>query len=63
MMKAASVAARTAPRRSFHASRVAAAGKDVQFGTEGRGMMLAGVDKLADAVQVRQPPLVLKKHL
>jgi hypothetical protein len=47
---------RAAPRRSLHATRVAAAGKDVHFGTEGRAMMLAGVDKLADAVQVKRPP-------
>ena len=39
-------------RRSLHATRVAAAGKDVYFGTEGRAMMLSGVEKLADAVQV-----------
>ena len=27
-------------------------GKDVRFGNEARALMLAGVDKLADAVQV-----------
>jgi len=32
------------------------AGKDVMFGTEGRAMMLEGVDKLADAVQVTLGP-------
>jgi hypothetical protein len=53
MLKASTLlAARAAPRRSIHATRIAAAGKDVYFGTEGRGKMLAGVDKLADAVQV-----------
>merc|ERR1719235_1870403 len=31
-------------------------GKDVRFGTEARAMMLAGVDKLADAVQVTLGP-------
>ena len=29
-------------------------GKDVRFGNEARAKMLAGVDKLADAVQVRR---------
>lgn len=28
-------------------------GKDVRFGNEARALILAGVDKLADAVQVR----------
>lgn len=28
-------------------------GKDVRFGNDARALMLAGVDKLADAVQVR----------
>ena len=28
-------------------------GKDVRFGVEARALMLQGVDKLADAVQVR----------
>ena len=42
--------------RSFHASASVLAGKDIYFGTEGRGMMLAGVDKLADAVQVTLGP-------
>lgn len=31
-------------------------GKDVRFGTDARAMMLAGVDKLADAVQVTLGP-------
>jgi len=53
--KATSAAlSRAMPRRSLHATRVAAAGKDVYFGTEGRAMMLAGVEKLADAVQVKR---------
>jgi hypothetical protein len=34
-------------------ARTMASGKDVKFGAEARAMMLAGVDKLADAVQVR----------
>ena len=29
-------------------------GKDVRFGVEARALMLQGVDKLADAVQVRR---------
>ena len=52
-MKASTqLASRAAPRRAFHATRSVAAGKDLMFGVEGRGLMLAGVDKLADAVQV-----------
>jgi chaperonin GroEL len=47
---------RLAPRRAIHASRVLNAGKDVRFGTDGRTLMLAGVDKLADAVQVTLGP-------
>ena len=31
----------------------AMSGKEIKFGTEGRAAMLAGVDLLADAVQVR----------
>merc|ERR1719198_44100 len=31
-------------------------GKDVRFGTDARMLMLAGVDKLADAVQVTLGP-------
>ncbi len=34
-------------------ARTMASGKDVKFGAEARALMLAGVDKLADAVQVR----------
>mmetsp|Transcript_32594 Transcript_32594/g.85924 ORF Transcript_32594/g.85924 Transcript_32594/m.85924 type:complete len:565 (+) Transcript_32594:2411-4105(+) len=33
-----------------------ASGKDVRFGTDGRALMLQGVDKLADAVQVTLGP-------
>ena len=46
------IGARVAPLRSLHASRAALVGKDVFFGVDGRTRMLAGVDKLADAVQV-----------
>jgi len=31
-------------------------GKDVRFGVDARALMLQGVDKLADAVQVRRAP-------
>lgn len=34
-------------------------GKDVRFGDEARAKMLAGVDKLADAVQVRRGDALL----
>lgn len=43
------------PRMSSSVMRTAvrhASGKDVRFGNEARALMLAGVDKLADAVQV-----------
>jgi len=43
---------RTAPT----AARAFATGKDVRFGTEGRALMLTGVDKLADAVSVTLGP-------
>ena len=33
-----------------------ATGKDIKFGTEARTSMLAGVEKLADAVQVTLGP-------
>lgn len=44
-----------AARRASSAGSVRrfATGKDVKFGVEGRALMLQGVDKLADAVQVR----------
>ena len=32
-------------------------GKDVRFGSDCRALMLAGVDKLADAVQAQKEPL------
>jgi hypothetical protein len=35
-------------------SRGMATGKDIKFGVDGRNAMLAGVDMLADAVQVRK---------
>ena len=38
------------------AKRTFATGKDIQFGTEARSAMLAGVEKLADAVQVTLGP-------
>ena len=34
-------------------------GKDVRFGVDARALMLQGVDKLADAVQVRRAPTPL----
>jgi chaperonin GroEL len=37
-------------------SRTFATGKDIAFGTDGRARMLAGVNKLADAVQVTLGP-------
>ena len=33
-----------------------ASGKEIMFGTEGRALMLQGVDKLADAVSVTLGP-------
>ena len=36
--------------------RTMAAGKEIMFGNEGRGLMLQGVDKLADAVSVTLGP-------
>jgi len=42
--------------RRAAASRAFASGKDVRFGTEGRALMLQGVDKLADAVSVTLGP-------
>ena len=44
--------------RAAAASRAFASGKDVRFGTEGRALMLQGVDKLADAVSVTLGPSV-----
>ena len=37
-------------------ARGMASGKDIQFGVDGRASMMAGVDKLADAVQVTLGP-------
>ena len=49
--------ARNASRASAHRSfQRHMSGKDVRFGNEARAMMLAGVDKLADAVQVTLGP-------
>ena len=45
--------AASTPRRGF------ATGKDIRFGTDARALMLAGVDQLADAVQVTVYPCVL----
>jgi len=50
---AAAAAARVPAQRS---ARRFASGKDVIFGTEGRALMLQGVDKLADAVSVTLGP-------
>ena len=50
----------SAPRATGSAARVLRtsvrnmSGKDVRFGVEARALMLQGVDKLADAVQVRR---------
>ena len=40
------------------ASRGFATGKDIKFGVDARALMLAGVDQLADAVQVTLGPKV-----
>lgn len=45
--------------RSLHSSARMMSGKDIKFGVEGRASMLAGVDLLADAVQVSFSFLVL----
>ena len=47
--------AKQAVRRAVQA-RSFATGKDIRFGIEGRSAMLAGVEKLADAVQVTLGP-------
>jgi hypothetical protein len=52
----ASSARGVAPRGIL--SRAFATGKDIRFGTEARALMLAGVDNLADAVQVTLGPKV-----
>lgn len=51
LRQASALAARRATAGSV---RRLATGKDVKFGVEGRALMLQGVDKLADAVQVRE---------
>jgi len=51
LRQASALAARRATVGSI---RRLATGKDVKFGVEGRALMLQGVDKLADAVQVRE---------
>ena len=47
--------ARLAVHRAATASRVVSRGfaKEIKFGVDGRNAMLAGVNTLADAVQVR----------
>merc|ERR1719426_505631 len=52
MLSAARASARQVPRLS----RAFASGKDIRFGVDARARMLAGVDKLADAVQVTLGP-------
>ena len=52
--------ARTASRTARSgATRAMSSGKDIRFGTKGRNGMLAGVNQLADAVQVTVYPCVL----
>jgi hypothetical protein len=43
-------------RKAPALARGFSAGKDIRFGTEARALMLAGVDQLADAVQVTLGP-------
>jgi len=52
MLSAARASARQVPRLS----RAFASGKDIRFGVDARALMLQGVDKLADAVQVTLGP-------
>ena len=47
---------RTAARPLARSTRSMATGKEVMFGTDGRALMLQGVDKLADAVSVTLGP-------
>ena len=47
---------RTLLPRTLRGVRAMATGKDIRFGTEGRNGMLAGVNQLADAVQVTLGP-------
>jgi chaperonin GroEL len=45
-----------AARPALRATRSFASGKDIMFGVEGRALMLQGVEKLADAVEVTLGP-------
>lgn len=47
-------------RATLGTVRRLATSKDLKFGVEGRALMLQGIDKLADAVQVI--PLILKSR-
>ena len=47
---------RAVARAALPPSRSMASGKEIMFGTEGRALMLQGVDKLADAVSVTLGP-------
>lgn len=49
-------AAQSARRVVASTTQRLASGKEVNFGTEGRALMLQGVDKLADAVSVTLGP-------
>ncbi len=42
----------------YNSSRLYATGKEIKFGAEARALMLAGVDKLTDAVQTTLGPKV-----
>ncbi len=42
----------------YNSSRFYATGKEIKFGAEARALMLAGVDKLTDAVQTTLGPKV-----
>lgn len=57
LRQASALAARRATAGSV---RRLATGKDVKFGVEGRALMLQGVDKLADAVQVRARAMLIE---
>ena len=47
---------RSIASKSLRGVRTMAGGKDIKFGIEGRNSMLAGVNQLADAVQVTLGP-------
>merc|ERR1719149_427676 len=55
-MRSTTSISRQAAAQSRVVGRSFASGKDVRFGTDGRALMLQGVDKLADAVQVTLGP-------